>query len=780
MPVEARKSGLKLSISPCDVKSSQGAAEVPTEPWKGGTFAVLERTICAEDDHDLQNRLESITDSTSPTVFSEPSRLTDTGTEIKTVSPTASTCTCKYYDLLIVQIDTAPETVTLCQLLQRFVKDTVPSNILTLENAELDKYGESVAAVARAVANGRLDPPTIPLMKKVELVVRIVNVVDMMKIQTGKTRAGVALICGHNSLYGGQLSQHCDIIHMCSSFGCGLVQFMGCQTLSARRGNLMEAFVGYKAIITAFDCKCTENSMMSSLVTASLPLILWSINALDADNVTVTNIRCIVKLAYAIQNSCSPQNGCVFCNDIDNDSTTCSLLLALEHQLKEKEIGQEFWGFLRLYTQLHQMTVCEHGNQTTWNLIEVLNNFGGGLTPTLETTGAVLKLLRDSCDYLQLSEICEVIDSIDDFVYYQCGRLSELPEPELVVLRYFAAIFLGHRGIDIGAHVVVDSMGYYMNQVTSKAMFQTLSVMCAMTFEYFYIDPTNQNWVLKDMRANNGVFTTKRSWSWTNKGVVADGWPILVGPLPFQQLFEDGITFPALWFRCDDLRNISADVATECQSAYGSLERSWEILVADLLSYASLYWENKSTRVEKGAFLFSIRDRLMLLLGGVNNRNPSEDMLKWLRLLRMGAHIPVSEIYFGQASIAGQFSTATTTGSATLELSNKQDIQKKNLMDVAAWLVARAVGDDEITVQVFFCNNTRKWVAINNRGYAVHCQAGVLPRRLLPHSPTVEERGRLNQTEVHGSGPYRETKLETIPPATIKIPDKFFYGPTSR
>lgn len=74
-----------------------------------------------------------------------------------------------YYDLLIVQIDTAPETDTLCKHLMSFVMEASPDKILEFGENQLDQHGGSVAEVVHELVNGLLTAPTRSFTKNSEL-----------------------------------------------------------------------------------------------------------------------------------------------------------------------------------------------------------------------------------------------------------------------------------------------------------------------------------------------------------------------------------------------------------------------------------------------------------------------------------------------------------------------------------------------------------------------------------------------------------------------------------
>jgi hypothetical protein len=144
--------------------------------------------------------------------------------------------------------------------------------------------------------------------------------------------------------------------------------------------------------------------------------------------------------------------------------------------------------------------------------------------------------------------------------------------------------------------------------------------------------------------------------------------------------------------------------------------------------------------------------------------------------LRMGAHVPATGILFGQASIADHFSTNSTMGSS-LTLSNGEILQTRLLKDVSPLLTAGTIQDDEISVQVFFHIPMQQWAAINNRGFAVHCLAEMIPKRPIPRRPTIEEENRLKIT-LNGKtiqGPFPSTKVESNSVMYIDVPKSFFF-----
>jgi hypothetical protein len=55
------------------------------------------------------------------------------------------------------------------------------------------------------------------------------------------------------------------------------------------------------------------------------------------------------------------------------------------------------------------------------------------------------------------------------------------------------------------------------------------------------------------------------------------------------------------------------------------------------------------------------------------------------------------------------------------------------------------VRHDLLPVRIFWHADQNTWVAINNRGYATYCIAGIQPTRLLPRIPTQDELNRLTE-----------------------------------
>jgi hypothetical protein len=72
----------------------------------------------------------------------------------------------------------------------------------------------------------------------------------------------------------------------------------------------------------------------------------------------------------------------------------------------------------------------------------------------------------------------------------------------------------------------------------------------------------------------------------------------------------------------------------------------------------------------------------------------------------------------------------------------------------------------------------QQWAAINNRGFAVHCLAEMIPKRLIPHRPTIEEENRLKITlnDKTIQGPFPSTKVESNPVMYIDVPKSFFFN----
>jgi hypothetical protein len=189
--------------------------------------------------------------------------------------------------------------------------------------------------------------------------------------------------------------------------GCGLIHFMGCQSVNARRGALMRILQAYRALVTAYDCRIDIGSILLSLTTQSLPLILWTIANLREGKSTVSSIRNISKLSYAYCYNIKDlrqKELCVFCNDIDEDRTTCSQLNTLISKLSVRSETHVFLGLLDLYREFHQFSSTASGTNLTYELIERLYQYE--------------KLLID-CDKVT-TEICTDVDEIRNECTKRC------------------------------------------------------------------------------------------------------------------------------------------------------------------------------------------------------------------------------------------------------------------------------------------------------------------------------------------------------------------------
>ncbi|WP_227479821.1 hypothetical protein [Xanthomonas vasicola] len=120
--------------------------------------------------------------------------------------------------------------------------------------------------------------------------------------------------------------------------------------------------------------------------------------------------------------------------------------------------------------------------------------------------------------------------------------------------------------------------------------------------------------------------------------------------------------------------------------------------------------------------------------------------LAWAEFAKDGL-INIGKIHFGQIRVAGNFAGSGNVNQKAI-LGFPQEITGRPLKvyanDIRATdLGGTGVGADRIPVQIFLRGET--WIATNNRGYAVHCMAGVMPLRIWPHEETVDERNRLRE-----------------------------------
>jgi hypothetical protein len=117
----------------------------------------------------------------------------------------------------------------------------------------------------------------------------------------------------------------------------------------------------------------------------------------------------------------------------------------------------------------------------------------------------------------------------------------------------------------------------------------------------------------------------------------------------------------------------------------------------------------------------------------------------------LGAEIP--EILFGQLRIGSDFQSSQSINQQAITGFPSEKIVGRPLSVVAGMMgtvETSEIGPDEIPIQIFREESSKRWIAANNRGYAAHCMAGLRPLRIWPRLPDQMELNRLK--EVEGSG----------------------------
>ncbi len=111
-------------------------------------------------------------------------------------------------------------------------------------------------------------------------------------------------------------------------------------------------------------------------------------------------------------------------------------------------------------------------------------------------------------------------------------------------------------------------------------------------------------------------------------------------------------------------------------------------------------------------------------------------------------------IWFGQMRVGANFQGSTSQDQETIPDFPTDDVVGRPVNVVAGSLTEGEIRPDQIPVQVFWSAQHNVWVAVNNRGYAAHCEAKVQPLRIWPREPTQKESNRLSETIDYGSVSY--------------------------
>jgi hypothetical protein len=117
----------------------------------------------------------------------------------------------------------------------------------------------------------------------------------------------------------------------------------------------------------------------------------------------------------------------------------------------------------------------------------------------------------------------------------------------------------------------------------------------------------------------------------------------------------------------------------------------------------------------------------------------------------LGAEIP--DILFGQLRIGAEFQGSATVNQQAIAGFPEKKVVGRPLNVVAGMMGNEAdseIGPDEIPIQIFRDETSRRWIAANNRGYATHCLAGLKPLRVWPRKPDQMELNRLKEVENAG------------------------------
>jgi hypothetical protein len=106
------------------------------------------------------------------------------------------------------------------------------------------------------------------------------------------------------------------------------------------------------------------------------------------------------------------------------------------------------------------------------------------------------------------------------------------------------------------------------------------------------------------------------------------------------------------------------------------------------------------------------------------------------------------KIYFGQMRVGPDFQGSLTTNQQNIVGFPQNQVVGRQLTVVSGSIGNGTILPDQIPVQIFYSG--QKWIAVNNRGYAAYCRAGVPPLRLWPRPPETAESNRLSDEEGKG------------------------------
>jgi hypothetical protein len=117
------------------------------------------------------------------------------------------------------------------------------------------------------------------------------------------------------------------------------------------------------------------------------------------------------------------------------------------------------------------------------------------------------------------------------------------------------------------------------------------------------------------------------------------------------------------------------------------------------------------------------------------------------------------KIYFGQIRAGRNFQGAMTVEQQGTAGFPQEEVVGK-MVDTVAGKIGESIAASDMPVEIFWWSGPATagdhrvdgrpregWIATNNRGYAAHCLAGVMPLRLRPRPPSREVVNRLGEVE---------------------------------
>jgi hypothetical protein len=182
--------------------------------------------------------------------------------------------------------------------------------------------------------------------------------------------------------------------------------------------------------------------------------------------------------------------------------------------------------------------------------------------------------------------------------------------------------------------------------------------------------------------------------------------------------------------REDSLDMLHNDVENEYLKKYDEMDsryaNAWDLVV---------YIRLKSMRVP---------DRIK---NNGKEKSKFEDLVsKWGR--QVPTSFAIGLVYFGQKRINSNFAESQSVEQKAVV--GLPSINGRPLQVIAGQFSNGDLKADQNPIKIFFSERHMKWVAANNRSYAIHCLAGVKPLRYWPGKPSSAETNRLDETMEQG------------------------------